>query len=245
MFRLSGTSSSRCILSIQAVVQLIWCPWLYCKHMYSVLTLHVPLTYSFETKCIHAGGFMLIIFFLYFVICSYDDTFSPVVKPTTVRLLLTLAVTKGWSFRQLDIQNAILEEEVFTIYAPATWLWGSETPSPCLPINQVHLRPKTSTSRLTNSQSAYGVKASKADTSLFIYRDSATVMFLLVYVDDIIVICSSAPVIQQLVWEYVVKDLGSSKLFSWNRSASSEPRTCSYSTEVRSWHSCPSRYAEV
>lgn len=39
---------------------------------------------------------------------DYLDTFSPVVQPLLVRLILTLALTNGWVIHQIDVSNAFL-----------------------------------------------------------------------------------------------------------------------------------------
>jgi hypothetical protein len=39
---------------------------------------------------------------------DYEDTFSPVVKIATIRIVLSLSVSRGWSLRQLDVKNAFL-----------------------------------------------------------------------------------------------------------------------------------------
>lgn len=46
---------------------------------------------------------------------DYSHTFNPIVKATTVRIVLSLAVLHKWHLHQLDVKNAFLHGQLIEI----------------------------------------------------------------------------------------------------------------------------------
>lgn len=59
----------------------------------------------------------------------YGDTFAPVAKINTIRILISIAANKDWPLRQFDVKNAFLnrflKEEVYMEPPPGIYCQGT------------------------------------------------------------------------------------------------------------------------
>lgn len=78
---------------------------------------------------------------------DFSETFSLVIKPTTIRLVFALATSLGWSVRQLDMKNAFLhgtlKEDVYMTQPPR--FVNPLFPVSCVQTPQISIWLKTST----------------------------------------------------------------------------------------------------
>ena len=148
---------------------------------------------------------------------DYNETFSPVVKPITIRVVLSHVVSNNWPVHQIDVNNAFLNgdltEDVYMNQPP-----GFESSDPTLvcklhkAIYGLKQAPRSWFTKLSCTLEDLGFHSTKSDTSLFIQFTNTSTIFVLIYVDDIIITGSSMHAIKSIISHlgsrFVLKDLG-------------------------------------
>ncbi|KAF3650885.1 hypothetical protein FXO37_18258 [Capsicum annuum] len=154
---------------------------------------------------------------------DFHKTFSPVVKPTTVSIIVSVALRHNWTLRQLDVNNAFLQgnldEEVYMAQPPG--FTNDDKPTHICRLRKaiygLKQAPWAWYNALTGYLSSIGFIKTKSEASLLDRQGLGDTMFILVYVDDIIVTGSNTfqvdQVITSLASKFSVKDLGNLHYF--------------------------------
>ena len=154
---------------------------------------------------------------------DFQETFSPVIKPSTVKVVLSVAVSRHWDVRQIDVNNAflngILTEEVF-MKQPEGFVDPAQLSAVCKLNRSLYgLRqaPRAWYDRLKSTLCTWGFQNSKMDSSLFTLHTSSGIIWLLVYVDDILITGNNTQLLNKFVLQlnntFALKDLGSVSYF--------------------------------
>ena len=136
---------------------------------------------------------------------DFSKTFSPVVKPATIRSVLHVALANDWSVHQLDVQNAFLHgtlDETVYMFQPPGFV-DSTKPNHVCKLNRsiygLKQSPRAWNARFVRFITSQGFKQSRSDASLFVYKRGNDISYLLLYVDDIIVTSSSSLLTSKII----------------------------------------------
>ncbi|PKU81762.1 Retrovirus-related Pol polyprotein from transposon TNT 1-94 [Dendrobium catenatum] len=136
---------------------------------------------------------------------NYTDTFSPVAKIPTVRVLIVLALHQKWPIHQLDVSNAFLHgplTDIVYMKQPPGFL-DADHPTHVCKLNKalygLKQAPRQWFETLTGFLHQCEFTTSHSDPSLLIYNKNKITIYILIYVDDILLTGNNALFVSQLL----------------------------------------------
>ena len=155
---------------------------------------------------------------------DYQETFAPVAKLNSIRVLLSLAANLDWPLYQLDVKNAFLngdlDEEVYMEIPPGTKnaTNGSKVCRLMKSLYGLKQSPRAWFERFSKVLKEQGYNQGQTDHTMFTkHSPSGKLAVLIVYVDDIVLTGDFEEEIPRikgvLAKEFEIKDLGDLKYF--------------------------------
>ena len=147
---------------------------------------------------------------------NYDMTFAPTARIATIRILLNIAIQFGLILHQLDVDNAFLNSNIdYEIYMrqPEGFI---HDPNKVCKLNKSIYGLKQSAmlwnQTLLDFMKQQNLKQSSKDPCLFIRNESSNMLYVLIWVDDIICASSSKQILSQFKdnfsKSFKIKDIG-------------------------------------
>ncbi|GBM97221.1 Retrovirus-related Pol polyprotein from transposon TNT 1-94 [Araneus ventricosus] len=148
---------------------------------------------------------------------DYDETFAAVVTYTTIRTFLAAAAYKNLNVTHVDIKTAFLhgnlEDEVY-MSQPESYIEADQVQKVCKLNKAIYGLKQAARAwhlKIGESLIKYGFEQSKADPCLFKFANNGNPMYIIVYVDDLLIAGKDEDIrkiIKELEEEYELKNLG-------------------------------------
>jgi hypothetical protein len=152
---------------------------------------------------------------------DYNDVFSPVVKHSSIRTFFSIVALLDLELEQLDVKNAFLhgelEEEIY-MDQPEGFIVPDKENYVCKLKRSLYglkQSPRQWYKRFDSFMLSHGFKRSKYDSCVYIKHVNGSPIYLLLYVDDMLIVAKSRREIttlkKLLSSEFEMKDLGAAK----------------------------------
>ncbi|RWS02083.1 gag-pol polyprotein-like protein [Dinothrombium tinctorium] len=134
---------------------------------------------------------------------DYTETFSPVVKYTSLRVLLSIAASNNLEICQFDIKTAFLngdlDEEIFMDQPEGYNDGSSHVCKLTKSLYGLKQAPRQWNKKFDNFLKSYGLKATEADQCIYVNKQQH--LYLALYVDDGLAVAPSKELIEKLLQE--------------------------------------------
>jgi hypothetical protein len=153
---------------------------------------------------------------------DYEETYNLVAKITTVRAIIVMAATKGWSLHQMDVKNVFLHGDLQEVYMEQPPGYVDQTrPNLVCRLKKTLYGLKQALRAWSDKIGQYlvtnGFQTSNANFSLYVKKTDHGIIVIVIYVDDLIITRDSDAYIfdlkKLLKQKFEMKDLGELRYF--------------------------------